>query len=223
MMRVHRIEISTWTSSFRYPNIISGYQPTLKVPPLSTILGLLNACAGKYIHYSDVELGYFFKYGATSVDLETIYQFSIDGNQVPKNDVKPNVVRREFLYDCKLYLYTANEELVHYLQHPHYDILLGRSNDMACIDSIEEIELEEIENASKIKGQIVPFVGNFLPGTLQALPKYFTDDIPRRNIGTEPFSIIPFDSIDAPTQIKAYRDNIDGEEIDIYMHHLNFD
>ena len=44
-MRIYRIEITSWTASFRYPNIISGYQPTLCVPPLSTVLGLINACA----------------------------------------------------------------------------------------------------------------------------------------------------------------------------------
>jgi len=36
-MKVFRIDITSWTASFRYPNLISGVQPTLEVPPLSTI------------------------------------------------------------------------------------------------------------------------------------------------------------------------------------------
>ena len=69
-MEAYRILISSWTSSFRYPNIISGYQPTLHVPPISTVLGILNACAGKYIRHKHLSLGYYFEYGAEAVDLE---------------------------------------------------------------------------------------------------------------------------------------------------------
>ncbi|WP_298938611.1 CRISPR-associated protein Cas5, partial [uncultured Dysgonomonas sp.] len=39
-MKTHRIKINSWTSSFRYPNLISGFQPTLEVPPVSTVMGL---------------------------------------------------------------------------------------------------------------------------------------------------------------------------------------
>ena len=50
-MKVFKIDITAWTSSFKYPNLISGFQPTLEVPPISTVLGLINAAAGKYIKY----------------------------------------------------------------------------------------------------------------------------------------------------------------------------
>lgn len=222
-MKFWRIHISTWTSSFRYPNLISGLQPTLKVPPISTILGLVNACAGRYVRYSELTLGYYFDYSSCNTDLETIYQFQADDKRVAANKAKSNVIRREFLYDCNLYIYVTDNSIVEYFRHPHYSLLLGRSNDLASIDGIEEIEIEEIDNATKIKGQIIPYEGNCLPGILQALPKYFTNEIPRRNIGTEAFSVISYDTFDYPSKIKAYRDIIDGEEIDIYMHHLNFD
>lgn len=221
-MDVYRIIISSWTSSFRYPNIISGYQPTLLVPPISTVLGLLNACAGKYLCHKKMLLGYYFDYSAKSVDLETIYQVEINDKGVPKNQVKSNVIKREFLSDCRLILYVESEYVAHF-RNPFFQILLGRSSDLASIEKIEQVKLQEVKNASKIKGQVVPFVGNFLPGTLQALPKYFTDTIPRSNIGTEPFSVIPFNSADFNTNITAYRDTIDEIEIDIYFHELEFD
>ena len=56
-MKFYRIEISSWTASFRYPNILSGIQPTLEVPPLSTVLGLINACAGKYLVHEGLNIG----------------------------------------------------------------------------------------------------------------------------------------------------------------------
>ena len=62
-MEVFKIEITSWTSSFRYPNLISGFQPTLEVPPLSTILGLINAAAGDYVEFQNLEIGYYAGFG----------------------------------------------------------------------------------------------------------------------------------------------------------------
>lgn len=222
-MKVYRITISSWTSSFRYPNIISGFQPTLLVPPISTVLGLLNACSGSYLKHTQLSLGYYFEYGAKNVDLETIYQVEINDKGIPKNQVKSNILKREFLYDCRLFLYLPDSRYIDFIKSPVYQILLGRSNDLASIEKIEEVDLREVRNANKIKGQVIPFIGNYLPGLLQALPKYFTDTIPRSNIGTEPFSVIPFDADDFSTNITAYRDNVNGKDIDIYFHKLEFE
>ncbi|SRR5690554_577814 len=222
-MKVYRITIRSWTASFRYPNIISGFQPTLLVPPVSTVLGFLNACSGNYLKHHDLSLGYYFDYGAKSVDLETIYQVEINNKGIPKNQMKSNVIKREFLFDCRLILYLTTDKYIDFVSSPVFQILLGRSNDLATIEKIELIELMEVSKADKIKGQVIPFAGNFLPGLLQALPKYFTDTIPRSNIGTEPYSVIPFDVDDFATNITAYRDTIDEKEVDIYFHKLEFD
>jgi len=221
-MKAYRIKITAWTSSFRYPNILSGFQPTLPVPPVSTVLGIINACAGAYLSYDEVSLGYYFEYGAKSVDLETIYQVELDNKGVPKNQMKSNVIRREFLYDTRLYVYLFDPQLAAYFRSPVYPLLLGRSSDLATIEAIEEVELEESREATKIKGQLVPFKDYHLPGLIQALPKYFTNEIPRNNIGTEAYSVISFDALDVPTPIVAYRDTIEGKDLDIFVHHLNF-
>ena len=219
-MKFYRIKISSWTSSFRFPNIISGFQPTLEVPPVSTILGLINACAGRYLTYQNFKIGYYFKYNSKGDDLETIYQFETDQAGVPKAEAKSNVLHREFLFDCTLYLYLTDYDIVEYFRNPYYSILLGRSSDLASVEKIEVMELQEVKEACKLKGQVIPFKDNFLPGMLQALPKYFSNAIPRRNIGTEPFSIISYDSPDYPTKLTAFRDRIDNEEIDIFLHNL---
>lgn len=221
-MKAYRIKITSWTSSFRYPNIISGFQPTLLVPPISTVLGIVNACAGEYLSHKEISLGYYFEYGAKAIDLETIYQIELDSRNVPKNQVKSNIIRREFLFDTSLYLYLFDYHLVEYFRSPYYSVLLGRSSDLASIEEIKEVDMEEIKEAEKIKGQIVPFKDNCLPGLIQALPKYFTGTIPRNNIGTEAYSIIPYDAADMPTSLTAYRDSIENKYLDIYIHHLNF-
>jgi len=107
------------------------------------------------------------------------------------------------------------------LRAPYYSLLLGRSNDLATIENIEKIELEEIKNANKVKGQIIPFLNNTLAGKIQALPKYFSDTIPRLNLGTEPFSIIDFQAKDTPTKLTAYRDNTQLRNgVDIFFHEI---
>jgi len=221
-MEVHRIDITSWTASFRYPNLISGVQPTLDVPPLSTVLGLINAAAGQYLKHQDLKIGYFFKYEAKEVDLETIYQISSDSKGRPSNNAKSNVIRREFLFETQLSLYIQDETIVSYLSKPYYDILLGRSNDLATVERIEKIELEIVENATKVKGQIVPLEQNFLPGKIQALPIYFSDSIPRLNLGTQPFSIIGHHARDIKTKLLAYRDSSQGKNgVDIIFHRID--
>jgi len=222
-MKLHRIKISSWTASFRYPNIISGYQPTLEVPPVSTVLGLINAAAGKYLQHKHLRLGYYFDYEAKGVDLETIYQIAAHEKGYPESVANSNVINREFLFNCRLFLYIDNQEIIDYLKNPYFSLLLGRSGDLATVHKSQEVELKETVNARNIKGQVIPFGNHFLPGLIQPLPKYFTDTIPRKNIGTEAFSVIPYHAKTSVTPITAYTDIIDSKEIDIYFHELNFE
>lgn len=225
-MNVYRIDLSSWTASFRYPNLISGYQPTLDVPPISTVLGLINAAAGKYIKYSKLMIGYYFEYETKSNDLETIYQIELKSSKkgsYPSGSTKSNVINREFLFNCKLCLYLIDENLIDFFKNPYYTLLLGRSGDLVSIDSIRKVELEKSLNSENLKGQLVPFSGNFLPGEIQALPKYFTNSIPRNNLGTEAYSVISCNSGKINNlSIETYTDLIVDKHIDIYFHKLNF-
>ena len=153
-MKVYRIKLSSWTASFRYPNLISGFQPTLDVPPISTVLGLINAAAGNYVEYSGLRIGYYFEFGAKATDLETIYQIELKTTKTsayPSNSVKSNVIKREFLYDCRLYIYVQDEKIKKYFQKPYYQLVLGRSGDLVTVDAIEDIELTENDDPENIK------------------------------------------------------------------------
>jgi CRISPR-associated protein Cas5t len=221
-MKVFIIDLTSWTASFRYPNLISGFQPTLEVPPLSTVLGLINAAAGSYQRYSHLTIGYYFEYEAKAVDLETIYQVSSNDGR-PTNQAKSNVINREFLFNTFLRLYVVDEKIADFFRKPYYPLLLGRMNDLATVNKIESLTLSPVENADKIKGQIVPFAGNRLAGQIQALPKYFTDTFPRNNIGTEPYSVISHRTNTLYTPLKALRDVIGpNQEIDVYFHEIDF-
>lgn len=221
-MKVYRIDITAWTASFRYPNLISGVQPTLEAPPLSTVLGILNAASGQYLQHQQLEIGYYFEFSGKTFDLETIYMIQTNSKGRPSNKAKSNIIQREFMADVKLSLYLKDEVVLDYLRHPYYDILLGRSGDLAMVYPPKEVELVEVKQANKIKGQIVPFRGNLLAGKIQALPKYFTNEFPRKNLGTEPYTIIPHYVTDFSTNLKGLRDETQGKSgIDIFFHRLD--
>ena len=114
-----------------------------------------------------------------------------------------------------------DENLVAYFIEPYFPLLLGRSCDLATVDRIQEVELEEVRDMDQIRGQLIPFRENFLPGVIQALPQYFTDEIPRRNLGTIPYTIVSCKSESGKTNLRGYRDIVDNGVVDIYLHRLN--
>ncbi|MCU7495369.1 MAG: type I-B CRISPR-associated protein Cas5 [Ignavibacteria bacterium] len=186
-MKLLRIQIRSWTASFRYPGFISGFQPSLPVPPLSTIYGLISAARGIYTTPSDTAAGYIFQSKGKAVDLETIYE--LDDTSLKAG---MNVVRREILYEPELFLYLNNLEFEKDFKAPHYPLLLGRSSDLAFVSSVKVIDVDLKEN-TRIGGSIFPFKTKGLYGMLQALPSYFSEEIPRKARDTRPFYLVESD------------------------------
>lgn len=222
-MKVFKVDITSWTASFKYPNLISAFQPTLEVPPISTILGLINAAAGRYVKHGKLKLGYYFEFEAKGCDVETVYQIEGHEKGYPKHVAKSNVINREFLFNNHLVLYLCDEYIASVFSQPIFPLLLGRSNDLATVNGVEEVDLQEIEKGEKIVGQIVPFGGNCLAGDIQPLPKYFSETIPRNNWGTEIYSVISWQAKDMSTKLKVYSDTLSsGKVVHIYFHELDF-
>lgn len=189
-MKAYRINITSWTASFRYPNLISGYQPSLVVPPLSTIYGLISAAVGDYVSARDVAIGYVFKFCHQAIELETIYQFNSKSSPLT---TKSNVIRRQVLFDNTLWLYIEDSEIARAFLDPYFQLLLGRSNDLASVDSVTEIEFQTLEQLRDLKGTVVPLGTIPLSAPIQALPISFTNETPRRNLGTRPFYLLEYD------------------------------
>ena len=240
-----RVRLSSWTCSFRYPNLISGFQPTLHVPPLSTVLGLLNAAAGRYLPHEHLELGYVFDFAGQAVDVETIWMVAGAKRKnaqredviVASNSVKSNPVRREFLYEGQLTLYLFDKEIADYFRQPAYQLLLGRSGDLATVDEIGEVLLHPVTGPARLRGQLVPLHPYFLPGQIQALPQYFTDTLPRQNLGTQAYSVLSPREAVVEAAVPAWYDadareaaanqrhaavGSRAEAADIFLHDLHF-
>jgi len=201
--------------------MISGFQPTLPVPPMSTIHGLISAAMGRPFATTKDKIGFVFLSGGKAVDLETIYQM---GRKL--TDIKSNVIRREFLYDVELVLYTNSNEIAKALWKPYYPLLLGRSGDLAHVYRIDEIDIEQVYELSDIKGTILPFAKYQVPAMIQALPVSFTNEMPRKNVGTRPYCLVPVKGGEGyPVQAAGFHDSLtlDGKkyEWDVYWQEMD--
>lgn len=200
--------MKAWTASFRYPIFISGFQPTLPVPPLSTIYGILSAAKGELVTPNEAKVGYIFKSSSKFIDLESVYE--LDENKKAKS----NVCKREILFEPELYIYIDNLEFEKYFRNPQYQMVIGRSQDIASVISIKEIELQQGSGEGQFGGTIVPFPQENIYGMMQALPTHFTNTIPRRTVGVRPF-VLMSEFASLPLDEFYY----DGElNIGVYIH-----
>jgi len=204
-MRVWRILLSSWTSSFRYPNIMVKKQPSIKAPPYTTIQGLLAAASGKH-NLEGTNFGYVFRYETSFYDIETTYKMKEDkgkigfeykagGKYLKQKALWPNsdAFEREILSGCTLTLYLTDESLAKAFRTPFYQLLLGRSNDLLQVHSIEEIEVEETADTA-FYGSVLDFKHEAptwdIVGELYAMPRSFkySGESPNR----EPQDVRPF-------------------------------
>ena len=227
-MKVLRVHITGWVSSFRNPLFISGFQPTLPLPPLSALYGILTAAKGDWVTPHHAAIGFIFQSNGKAVDLETVYEFEdtlSPNSKVNKEQSKlgsskvlysmrmnPNIKKREFLVEPQLYLYTPEMWLKEAFECPLYPLLLGRSSDLATVKSIDEIELES-KSETTYRNTILPFPDEQLYGQVQALPTHFTAEIPRRPCGTRAYCLIT-------EKIKYRGDVLHDTEMDwgVYLH-----
>jgi len=203
-----RVKLKAWTASFRFPTFQSGYQPTLPVPPPSTIQGILSAARGEPVYLTEIPyVGYVFRGEGIGLDLEKIYALG---------KVETDIMKREFHYNAELYLYLPDDWEEHF-RKPRYQLLLGRSSDLATVEEIKEVELEEEE--APLGGTVVP-LNLGLPGMVHSLVvEYDYSTTPRRAKLVKPFVILPFPRTSAEKRRQTTRGPYDSElGIGVYFH-----
>jgi CRISPR-associated protein Cas5t len=188
-MKLYRVLITAQTASFRYPNFISSNQLSIKAVPYTTIAGMVASATGDD-SIVDFNFSYVFRYQSFYVDLETIYKFEKRGNYVNnKNVVQDPTFRREILYDCYLTLYFEDEKIANAFKSPVFQILLGRSGDLARVVDVREVNVIKSDKAI-LNGTIVPFNEFRSSGEIYTMPKYFDyTDIVRVPKEVQPFLI----------------------------------
>jgi CRISPR-associated protein Cas5t len=186
-MKLYRVLITAQTASFRYPNFISSNQLSIKAIPYTTIAGVVASATGNDA-LVDFKFSYLFRYQSSYVDMETTYRFKKEGNSVSNiNEKQPAQYRREILYDCYLTLYFEDKRIANAFKSPFFQLLLGRSGDLARVVEVKEVEVVKSDKAI-LNGTIVPFNEFKSSGEIYAMPKYFDNS----NIVREPREVQPF-------------------------------
>jgi len=202
-MRFLKIKCQGAFNSYRQPDFHT-YHKTLPLPPKTTIAGLMGSALG--ISPSEVNTEWLlterFKMGIVGSangqanDLWQIRKYEskqIKSYQTGKESTpyKTAVIVRELLYQSKitLYLYFENGDDYDLLKQaflsPKWALSLGREDELIKIISIEDVELNLIEEEYQLKETVVaadlaelnyrPLIDAGLSGNiLDAAPKTLT-------------------------------------------------
>ncbi len=187
-MRAFRVALNGWTASFRHPQLVTGMQPTLPLPPPSTIYGLVAAATGRWVDPEECRLAYVFQSSGNTRDLEAIYQF---GNSASAGS---NVVLREWLTDWRLWLYFAERSWAESFEEPVFPLTLGRQQELAHVeagtDGVVVREVNLTRAPTLLRGTAVPFPSLSAAGVVMALPLVMTAELPRRAVGVRPWLLL---------------------------------
>jgi CRISPR-associated protein Cas5t len=172
-MRVARVNITAAITSFRYPHFLVGRQVSYDMPPPSTIYGHIVSAVGDWINPTPLRFAYTFSFASKGSDLE--YQHIISRGPPDKltreqsasfrdwraqnplsvgGSVQPTL--HDFLFQAELTLYLAPATLASAFRSPVFPVVLGRSQDLACVVSVEEMELQTVTGAY-FESMLVPF------------------------------------------------------------------
>ncbi len=167
-----------FTASFRLPFAISGVQLSLPVPSYPNILGIISCCMGKNIRPKDTSIGFEFEYESKGQDIERFVRWDYNLGKPILKSKGPAIRKREFLINPSLILYIPNLDLLEDFRFPQGIPTLGRSQDLAWIDNIDQIEITPIESG-KIGGTLIPsskLNGTLINGFIFRLPEYIEYD-----------------------------------------------
>lgn len=180
-MKVAKVTIEAPTASFRYPHFLIGRQTSFEMPPPSTIYGHIASAVGEWFDPATVRFAYHFSFQSKASDLEHQHvitrggqAFKMGNQKYPISTqavIQPHL--RDFLFDCRLTLYLYPSDLADVFRNPVFCVVLGRSQDLASIVSVEVIELRKAKGAY-LEQTLLPFAMRPLlgRGVTVLMPRY---------------------------------------------------
>jgi len=166
-MQVTRVVIRADVTSFRHPFFVTGRQPTSNMPPPSTIYGHCASALGNWPNQAEFFFGIHFIYRSHGQDLEHQHiaealtqstrtrVFTPSGDERATTSITVQPVSRDFLFGVTMTLYLP-PAVGSAFRWPVYPVVLGRSQDLAEIVSVEEITLERMARA-RVEHTLLPF------------------------------------------------------------------
>lgn len=182
-MRVLKIELEGVTTSFRYPHLLTGRQPSYPLPPPATLYGHIASVLGEYPALDSFRFAFTFTHQASVDDYEhtwLVREATAEGIAKVKDDTSPaekkrltefikqnqpniiggiNPTIREVLFRPRLTLYLDTPHLdtwQYAFRSPTYPVALGRSQDLAAYTGVDIVALEE-RRAGYLEHTLLPW------------------------------------------------------------------
>lgn len=223
-MKMFRIILKSKTAFFRNDVTSTSYQESFNCPPISTIYGIVASAYGGYRY--DFKFGFTFDFLVKSLVSELViqktnsfkdklYKKYLFDDKFDRKDILVGCtvtlpIKREILYNCTLTLYVDKEDIAEAFKKPYYPILLGRSEDLALVKEVKEINLLRIQNCKSnimFGKTIIPFeLTGLMPGRISKMNIKISDSIPRKVKKVGIFSII--DNFWPIQYINGFKDNV---------------
>jgi|SRR5579875_1275295 len=188
-MRVIRVTVESPTTSFRLPHFLVGRQVSYDMPPPSTIYGHVASALGELPDPASFQFGIDFRFLGRCSDLEHQHIITAGGQPFTESGrkhrtsvqaiIQPHF--RDFLFRPRMLLYITRPDWAEAFSSPAFCVILGRSQDLASITSITEVELQEREGAY-LENTLLPFSFRpYLPvGTTLLMPRLIEPPPERR-------------------------------------------
>ena len=188
-------------TSFRYPHLHVGRQPSYPMPPPATIYGHVCSALGDWESPESIRFAYSFSHAGTGHDLELLHMTAVGSGRLDKKwghvrniEVQTNVLPRQILLHPKLTLYLDAGDKTEFwtsvFRSPNYPVLLGRSQDLAAYRSVDIVELEQSE-FGYLENTLLPWMmRDRLPyGTTFQMPK-FIDPRARQSVTWDRYVVL---------------------------------
>jgi len=146
------------------------------MPSYSTILGLISSCAGRIVRPRETRIGFEFHCKSDGLELERTDRLMVD----KKGHLRPQpkgqgITRRQVYWFPRLDLYVTNLNLRSAFRKPSGTPCLGRSQDMAWITFVRDVELRPIAKGALGPTLIsMPRIG--VPGLVVRLPEWMSNE-----------------------------------------------
>jgi CRISPR-associated protein Cas5t len=159
------------------------------MPPPSTIYGHIASALGELPDPTSFQFGYDFRFVSRCSDLEHQHIITAGGQAfvaegqkyrtATQATIQPHL--RDFLFQPRLVLYVTKREWAAAFRAPAYCVILGRSQDLASVVSVDEVELVESDGAY-FEHTLLPF--GYRPyvalGTTVLMPRWIEPPPERR-------------------------------------------
>jgi CRISPR-associated protein Cas5t len=159
------------------------------MPPPSTVYGHIASALGELPDPNSFQFGIDFRFVSRCSDLEHQHIITAGGKAFTSSGqnyrtsiqaiVQPHY--RDFLFKPRMVLYVTRTDWVEAFRSPAFCVILGRSQDLASVTSVAEIDLEQRDGAY-FEHTLLPFSyrSSLALGTTILMPRWIEPPPERR-------------------------------------------